>query len=330
MEEKKERHGGITTWLYIVVVLNTCLSLYYVYTMIAKSHEAGLIIGYGVLAVGGILNVLSSIMLLKWKLYGFYLFVLVSIVVLVVNIFLLGLGAESITGLVGVVFWRGILQVKKNGLSAWSLLESGFGNGSLKTVYGLTAGTIVLVFAFMVLSFSELSLNSIDNNARDEDIAVERDAEEDLNEIEYVTYTADDGSCSIKAPSDFRRANLLENQSMSLMCTDYDPVVVLLKEDVSLLESQGIKTDVDYANTLVALHKKDTEKESFEKLKEYKNGKGYVIEYKLRIEGNLLYTKLYCIKKNDYFFQCTVYCLWDYKKTLADRMTYMINSFQPL
>ncbi len=133
MEQKKEtsskekqRHGCVTAWLILMIILNSIISLLYFFAgdIIIENSPADIsntmII---VLAVFGTLNVLFSIMLFKWKKWVFWGFVVTAVATFAVNLSIgLGIG-QSILGLVGIAVLYGVLQIKKDNISTWTNLE---------------------------------------------------------------------------------------------------------------------------------------------------------------------------------------------------------------
>ena len=125
-ENPKQRHGCVTTWLILVIILNSLIALLYLFAgdIIAQNFPGGISNSMLILlAVLGIANVVFSVMLLNWKKIGFWGVILSSIVALVVNLSI-GIGiAQSIVGLIGVVVLYGVLQIKKDNISAWENLD---------------------------------------------------------------------------------------------------------------------------------------------------------------------------------------------------------------
>ena len=75
------------------------------------------------LIILGASNVVFFIMLLSWKKIGFYGFAITSIAAFIINLNL-GIGlTRSLIGVIGFAIFYGILQIKKDGLSAWQYLK---------------------------------------------------------------------------------------------------------------------------------------------------------------------------------------------------------------
>ena len=125
-EINKERHGCVSSWLILMMVANSLTGLIYLITpeSIAKLLP-GEIPNYIFIILGliGIANVVFAWALFKWKLWGFYGFIATSLASFIINI-LIGIEAtQSILGLLGIAFLFGVLQIKKNNISAWNYME---------------------------------------------------------------------------------------------------------------------------------------------------------------------------------------------------------------
>lgn len=124
--ETKQRHGCVTAWLIMLIVVNSLTTLFYllagdtVSNLFPARNSDLLIILLGVM---GLLNVLFAIMLMRWKKAGFFGFVASSVVVMIINMNI-GLGiAQSLLGLIGIGVLYAIFQIKRDGISAWENLE---------------------------------------------------------------------------------------------------------------------------------------------------------------------------------------------------------------
>jgi membrane-associated HD superfamily phosphohydrolase len=124
--EQKQRHGCVTAWLILIIVLNSLTALLYllagdyIQQNLPTEIPTYMMI---LLAVLAILNVLFAILLFTWKKIGFWGFIITSIAAVVINLSLnLGI-AQSLIGLLGVVILWAVLQIKQNEVSAWKNLE---------------------------------------------------------------------------------------------------------------------------------------------------------------------------------------------------------------
>ena len=122
----KQRHGCVTTWLILMIVLNSFTALLYIFgsDSISKNIPGGISNTMtSLLVILGLLNVVFAFMLLRWKKIGFWGFILTSLVAFAVNLSI-GQGAfQSLLGLIGIVILYGILQIKKDNVTAWANLE---------------------------------------------------------------------------------------------------------------------------------------------------------------------------------------------------------------
>ena len=119
-----QRHGCVTAWLVFMLIANSIVSFIYLLTLLKpggalKVSTNSLI----VLLIAGLLNVAFSIMLLIWKKIGFYGFAVTSVLAFIVN-FNKGISLLRCTvGLLGLLVLYGILQIKRDGVSAWDNLK---------------------------------------------------------------------------------------------------------------------------------------------------------------------------------------------------------------
>ncbi len=75
------------------------------------------------LGIIGLANTIFAIMLFQWKKLGFWGFVITSIGAFIINL-IIGLGiGQSLFGLIGIAILYGVLQIKKDNITAWSSLE---------------------------------------------------------------------------------------------------------------------------------------------------------------------------------------------------------------
>ena len=121
----KQRHGCVTAWLVIMIALNSLLAIIYLFasdfiTNNLPNVSKTMIVLLGVFCAA---NVIFAVMLLKWKKFGFWGFVVSSVVVLIINLSIgMGIG-QSVGGLVGVAILYGILQIKKDNVTVWENLD---------------------------------------------------------------------------------------------------------------------------------------------------------------------------------------------------------------
>ncbi len=111
---EKQRHGFITFWLWFMIVINIIVGI--------TNFASGM--GMITILAGGlsIVNVINAILLLNWKKVGFWLFIVTAICACVLN-FSLEMYSGAFGAVAGVAILFGILQLKKNDVSCWSLMD---------------------------------------------------------------------------------------------------------------------------------------------------------------------------------------------------------------
>ena len=109
-----------------MIVANSRIALIYFF---ATEMVADAIPGMGsdsiilLLGVLSVLNVVFAVLLLQYKRWPFYGFVVTAIAAFLINLNIgLGIG-QSLMGLAGIAILFGILQIKSNGVSAWDNLD---------------------------------------------------------------------------------------------------------------------------------------------------------------------------------------------------------------
>lgn len=123
----KERPGAVTAWLMLLIISNLIMAFIY---LIGNEKMPGVFSTKGmsfyfrfVFSMIAIANIICIVLLLQWKKWGFWGLVISGICVFAINVFN-GAGViESISGLFGLVMLYGILQIRKNNISAWANLE---------------------------------------------------------------------------------------------------------------------------------------------------------------------------------------------------------------
>lgn len=122
----KQRHGCVTAWLILMIIGNSLTAILYLFAgdLIAQNFPGGISKSMLILlAILGVGNVIFSILLFKWMKIGFWGFLATSIAVVVINLSI-GLGIlQSLFGLIGIAVLYGLLQMKKDNVSAWTNLE---------------------------------------------------------------------------------------------------------------------------------------------------------------------------------------------------------------
>ena len=124
MTNGKQRHGCLTAWLILIIVVNglSAVSMPSMITMVKQyvPNMPDWIVWPSVLLA--LLNVVFAIALFKWKRWGFYGCLLSTLAAIGMNVAAgLGIG-RSLIGLVGVAILYGVLQIG-GPQSAWNQLE---------------------------------------------------------------------------------------------------------------------------------------------------------------------------------------------------------------
>uniref|UniRef100_UPI00404B332F hypothetical protein n=1 Tax=Fulvivirga sp. TaxID=1931237 RepID=UPI00404B332F len=123
--ESKQRHGCVTAWLIFMIIINSLSVLLYVSSGQTISENLPKPIPQPImltLIIASFANLVFAVMLFQWKRWAFWAFAGTSILGLIINLYLeLGIGT-SLFGLMGVAILYGILQIKKDGVSAWDNL----------------------------------------------------------------------------------------------------------------------------------------------------------------------------------------------------------------
>ncbi|MEO6851033.1 MAG: hypothetical protein ABI203_07700 [Mucilaginibacter sp.] len=119
-----KRHGCVTAWIIFMIIANSAATLVYMFNANSLAQKTGVSpITIITLIVIGIFNVIFSVMLLSWKKVGFYGFAISAIAAFIINISIGISPIRSLLGLIGFGILYGILQIKEEGVSAWSYLK---------------------------------------------------------------------------------------------------------------------------------------------------------------------------------------------------------------
>ena len=122
----KQRHGCVNAWLILMIIGNSATAILYLFTseMTAKilpgDVSSIIIIILGILGIG---NVIFSILLFQWKIWGFWGLTITSIVTLFINLTIGSDTEQSLFGLLGIVILIGVLLLKKDNVTTWENLK---------------------------------------------------------------------------------------------------------------------------------------------------------------------------------------------------------------
>jgi mannose/fructose/N-acetylgalactosamine-specific phosphotransferase system component IIC len=113
MSEGKKRHGCLAVYLWVLIVANSIVAIFYLFGSDAIREISPSMPDWAlpVLAIGAILNVVFAIALYQWKMWGFLGFIATSILAFVVNL-MVGISVfQALMGLAGVAFLYGVLHI---------------------------------------------------------------------------------------------------------------------------------------------------------------------------------------------------------------------------
>lgn len=348
MEKMAQRHGCITFWLWLVIVMNVCMVLYYSVQMF-NDFDSMVSLGIGLLSVAGVINILGAIQLMRWNKLGFYLYLVSSVIGVIINVFMLSLSPVIIfSSLMSVVVWWAILQIRKNGVSAWKLMKDGWDYRHNRHLYQVFIGISVVLLVLTIIACLKNHSNGdtvmIDDVFEEESAVVDTDSIEIIdgkkeenegllpskNTVEWTVFEDNTGSVTIEAPSDFRELNLNQDQLISLGCSDYDPYIVIIQEPINTLADVSVNTVKEYSQLKLKMVQ-NSGGTDFKKIDEGDYGKdGYFAEFEMTVEDTPFYYKFITIKTQKYFYNCQVLCINQYKSKLSGQIEHIFDSFKIL
>jgi hypothetical protein len=122
--QEKKRHGCLTAYLVLAIILNSATALLYLFRAGAVKRSSPNIPDWAfpVLIVLVLFNLACAIALLRWKKWGFWGLVASAAVTLGVNL-TIGLGLSSaVVGVLGVFLLYGVLHIGKDN-KGWPQLD---------------------------------------------------------------------------------------------------------------------------------------------------------------------------------------------------------------
>lgn len=326
MNEMKQRHGCVSSWLWIVLIINVILCVVYIYWMFDKRLDTTNVLCYGIASVFSVANVLSSILLMRWNKMGFYLFCVSTIVVAIIYALVINHSFVTfVSTSLGVFIWVAILQIRKNGVSAWSLMEKGWDYKHCRHLYQVF-GTVMLLL--LILTFVVIATRSTSSDVSDDDEQTEEIVAQD-DDIVWTEHSDSRNMCSVEVPSDFREVELNEDQILGLACTDYDPAVTIIQESCSTVESLGINSPEEYIGVFVKSHRRSNSGTDFKKISEelYK-GTAYIYKYDMTIDDTEFRYYAMATKTDSNYYCCLVFCLKEYADGLQTTIDHILDSFK--
>lgn len=148
----KQRNGCITAWLWVVILINMAMAIFYAVSMF-EAYSTEMALGFGICSIFGVANVLGAILLMRWNKIGFYLFLFSSLICAVVNVCVLKMPPSvAVSSLFAIIIWWAILQAKKDGKSAWSQLESGWDYKHCRHLYQVFTVIGIALFVLTLIA----------------------------------------------------------------------------------------------------------------------------------------------------------------------------------
>lgn len=332
MDNLKERHGCVSAWLWLAIISNVGYVIYYIVSMF-NAFTSTLTISFGLLSMLATLNALGAILLMLWNKCGFYLFVISSVIATIINLGMLNIEPLFlISGVIAIIVWWSILQIRKNGKSAWSLMVDGWDYSHRRHMYQLFAAVIAVLFVLTAIAYAQTDdgNSSLDAGTFDDKELYETPIIVD-DEVIWKTFYGDSNSCSIEAPNDMRYAELSEDQTLGLICTDYDPSVVVVYETISSMKNYGVNSAEDYANIIVKMNRNIDGSSGYKKISGGVYGdNSYLITYNITLDGTAFRINTLSVKTKNHFYYCQIYCIEQYADKLEPTIIHMIDSFKPL
>jgi hypothetical protein len=119
-ETLKQRGGCLTTWIYIMMIINVGMAF------LALGMREYLQLSDGDIIIQfliSIATIVCGILLLKWKKTGFYLILAVYLISVVINL-IAGNGIYSFSGAMGLLILWVLLNKKADNVSAWQQMKN--------------------------------------------------------------------------------------------------------------------------------------------------------------------------------------------------------------
>lgn len=231
---QKERHGCVSAWLWVALVVNALLIIFYGIAMFGMDTREDAL-GFGLCSIGAAVNVLGALLLLRWNKIGFYMMAICSILAIAINIFVLNMEPVAMIGsLFAVVIWWAILQIKSNGVSAWSQLSSGWEGKKNQTFYWIFGILISLLFVLTLVAFRNAG-ESTSNYDWDDDEVVEALVEEvegddiDAKRLRFL-------NSMVEATNEGLPMDVEEGVKMTRVFVEGDYVIYILTCDEDVLD----------------------------------------------------------------------------------------------
>jgi len=272
----KQRNGCITAWLWVAIISNIGMAIFYAVSMFS-AYSTEMALGFGISSILGLINILGAILLMRWNKTGFYLFLISSIITAIISVFILKMDAATAIGsLIAILIWWAILQAKKDGVSAWSQLETGWDYLHCRHIYQVFSITAIVLFVLTLVAVGQ------DHNDPYEDILWDYEAVEvDVDTVaaeEVVEVVEVEETVAEKAERFLREAIDEENKSYpqkisegltikkSYIDSDYVMYLVECDEDLMDIDLMNKSKSESRKNLKSSLSSNDPEIKQFLKI----------------------------------------------------------------
>ena len=338
MSGLKERHGCVTFWLWLIIFFFFGAVIFGIVQMFEVSMPS-FVWGMGLSTILAVVNILGSVLLMRWNKLGFYLFLIGSLCGTAINMLILAMTPMVIfSSLLGILVWWAVLQIKKGGVSAWNQMFCGWDYKHCRHLYQVFIGIFLVLL--VITSIRSLTISGNVKEQKEELVASDliedsAIAEEEIishaSEIEWKEVKDDLGACSVEVPSDFRKTKFNDDQLVALLCTNFDPVVVVVRETAASLQGYGVTTSKEYAQIILKMLQNVDGSSNFCLLSEGALGIGaYLVRCNVTLDDDVFYYNILAVKSGDYYYYCQVFCLDAYKEKLEGQMEHILNSFKVL
>lgn len=161
----RQRSILVTIVLWLVMLANLIMAIGFIMIM-HSTTKTGDTLGLGLCSMFAFANILGAILLLRWNKSGLGLIAISAILFSIVYIFILHIGTYSFLPIVAfissnccaVIFLWLILQIRKNGKSAWSQLDKGWDYKHCRHIYQIfTVGELILFILTLIVFGSNQS-----------------------------------------------------------------------------------------------------------------------------------------------------------------------------
>ena len=327
MEDKRKRNGCITIWIWFVVFANlfSCYQMI-TYVLSPELSNPSNVWGYGVQAAMNIIVVLSCILLMRWNRIGFFIFVACSLVTSVIS-YMMYSKVTAIVGFFSILAWWLILQIKKDGVSAWKLMDNGWDYKHCRHLYQVFATMVLIV----ILLTGYMSGKTSDNPEEKEDKEISEDNRDKDNTdlMEWEKFSDDNEKCTVEVPNDYIKKQINDEQILGLYKSDNDPAVVVICESKKDLMAMGISNSKEYAELIVKLNRETDGVKDFKIISKERYGENsFLIVYDIDIEGTKVRHNILATSSQTDYYYCMVFCLQDVADDLQPTVSRILTSFK--